>query len=321
MAKMFYTLDEAAEKLGVQPDAIKEMAAEGKLQQFRDRDKLMFKRDQVDGLAASAGSSGAIPIASDSASGMSATGSSMILLDDSGDTKIDDALEDEDPREASGVSVFDAGEIEPADPMAQTQVTSARVDDDEELALESVGSGSGLLDLTRESDDTSLGAELLDEIYPGGGDESSADFKMESSVGSSGVFDGAMSMETGASGPSGLEHLGGSISGASDGSAVFEAPSAGVGGATVAAGTAAYASDEFDPAGSGLSFGLLFVAFIALAIGLIVTTAAVLGERSQLTSLLIDERGNSSVMFLTIGLLVGAVLFGVIGLMVGKKNT
>ncbi|MEM1027267.1 MAG: excisionase family DNA-binding protein [Planctomycetota bacterium] len=66
MAKMFYTLDEAAEKLGVQPDAVKEMAAEGKLQQFRDRDKLMFKRDQVDGLAASAGSSGAIPIASDS---------------------------------------------------------------------------------------------------------------------------------------------------------------------------------------------------------------------------------------------------------------
>ncbi|MEM8494565.1 MAG: excisionase family DNA-binding protein, partial [Planctomycetota bacterium] len=102
MAKMFYTLDEAAEKLGVQPDAVKEMAAEGKLQQFRDRDKLMFKRDQVDGLAASAGSSGAIPIASDSASGMSATGSSMILLDDSGDTKIDDTLEDEDPREASG---------------------------------------------------------------------------------------------------------------------------------------------------------------------------------------------------------------------------
>jgi hypothetical protein len=34
--------------------------------------------------------------------------------------------------------------------------------------LEGTGSGSGLLDLTRESDDTSLGAELLDEITPGG---------------------------------------------------------------------------------------------------------------------------------------------------------
>jgi hypothetical protein len=33
-----------------------------------------------------------------------------------------------------------------------------------DLNLEGVGSGSGLLDLTRESDDTSLGAEILDEI-------------------------------------------------------------------------------------------------------------------------------------------------------------
>src|SRR5205085_11207552 len=38
----------------------------------------------------------------------------------------------------------------------------------DQVNLEGVGSGSGLLDLTRESDDTSLGAELLDEIAPGG---------------------------------------------------------------------------------------------------------------------------------------------------------
>jgi hypothetical protein len=38
----------------------------------------------------------------------------------------------------------------------------------DQVNLEGVGSGSGLLDLTRESDDTSLGAELLDEITPGG---------------------------------------------------------------------------------------------------------------------------------------------------------
>ena len=49
--------------------------------------------------------------------------------------------------------------------MAKTQITEGPVDD--QVALESSGSGSGLLDLTRESDDTSLGAELLDEIYPG----------------------------------------------------------------------------------------------------------------------------------------------------------
>jgi excisionase family DNA binding protein len=51
MAKMFYSLEEAAQKLGATEDQVKQMAGSGKLQQFRDRDKLMFKRDQVDALA------------------------------------------------------------------------------------------------------------------------------------------------------------------------------------------------------------------------------------------------------------------------------
>jgi len=44
--------------------------------------------------------------------------------------------------------------------MGETQISSG-VDD-----FDAVGSGSGLLDLTQESDDTSLGAELLDVISP-----------------------------------------------------------------------------------------------------------------------------------------------------------
>ncbi|HEY3245202.1 MAG TPA: hypothetical protein VGM03_17815, partial [Phycisphaerae bacterium] len=61
-----------------------------------------------------------------------------------------------------GISVFDDEEGEAADPKAKT----ALVKEDEGVSLEGIGSGSGLLDLTRERDDTSLGAELLDEIYP-----------------------------------------------------------------------------------------------------------------------------------------------------------
>ncbi|MBI5724040.1 MAG: hypothetical protein HZA50_08790 [Planctomycetes bacterium] len=62
-----------------------------------------------------------------------------------------------------GMSIFDDDEldIETADPMAKTQVAPSLED---QIALEGVGSGSGLLDLTRESDDTSLGAEVLDHI-------------------------------------------------------------------------------------------------------------------------------------------------------------
>jgi hypothetical protein len=67
----------------------------------------------------------------------------------------------------AGVNVFAADDsIEPADPMAQTAISAGGID---QVNLEGVGSGSGLLDLTRESDDTSLGAELLDEIAPGKG--------------------------------------------------------------------------------------------------------------------------------------------------------
>jgi hypothetical protein len=63
-----------------------------------------------------------------------------------------------------GINVFTADDsVEHADPGAQTAITPAA----DQVNLEGVGSGSGLLDLTRESDDTSLGAELLDEIAPG----------------------------------------------------------------------------------------------------------------------------------------------------------
>ncbi|MEM7625511.1 MAG: helix-turn-helix domain-containing protein [Planctomycetota bacterium] len=312
MAKMFYTLEEASERLGLDADAIKEMAASGKLQQFRDRDKLMFKREQIDQLAspgdsADDGSSLGIPLADPGPDDTDA-----ISLADS---MASGAGEPVDPKEGTGISVFDAGEVEPADPMAQTQVTQPQIDD-EELALESVGSGSGLLDLTRESDDTSLGAELLDEIYPGGGDtgvSSSADFGLESSVGSSGVFEGALSMETGASGPSGLENL---TDTGDPGS--MDMPMAG---GMAAGGGAAYTVvDDSDPAGSAMGAGLLIGATVALIIGLVVVAAAIAGGRSVITSTLVTEDGSSNLMFLCLGLLVISFLLGGVGFMLGKKS-
>src|SRR5205085_8533831 len=99
----------------------------------------------------------------------------------------------------TGQNMFDTGEVKPADAGAQTQIQSAI---DDQLSLEGVGSGSGLLDLTRESDDTSLGAELLDEIYPGG------DAKGESGIGSaSGIFVEQPGGSSDTSGPSGLENV------------------------------------------------------------------------------------------------------------------
>ncbi|MEO1236528.1 MAG: helix-turn-helix domain-containing protein [Planctomycetota bacterium] len=318
MAKMFYTLEEASERLGMDEEAVKEMAAEGKLQQFRDRDKLMFKREQVDTLAAGDGggdgSSIGIPLADPGPDDTDAISLADSMASAAGG-------EPEDPKEATGISVFDAGEVEPADPMAQTQVTQPQIDD-EELALESVGSGSGLLDLTRESDDTSLGAELLDEIYPGGGDTgtglgatgtSGADFGLESSVGSSGVFEGALSMDTGASGPSGLENLVESDPGSMD------LPSAGVAG-TVSGEPMMIEAEASDPAGSALGAGLLIGATVALVIGFVVIAAAIAGGRSALTSALVTDQGAGNVMFLCVGLLVLSAVLGGVGFVLGKKS-
>lgn len=204
MAKMFYTTDEAAAKLGVSPDGLKQFISENKLREFRDGPKVMFKVDQVDRLASERGggakqaSAAGAPGLSDSGLSLGGTGGhDVISLADS--TPGAPATSKEDTVvTGQGVSVFDKGEVKAADSSAQTQIQSAI---DDQLSLEGVGSGSGLLDLTRESDDTSLGAELLDEIYPGG-DTAKAD----SSGGSaSGIFEPAATTET--SGPSGLENM------------------------------------------------------------------------------------------------------------------
>src|ERR1700712_5605133 len=52
MAKMFYTLDAAKSALGKSEEEIKAYAREGRLREFRDGPRLMFKADQVEQLKA-----------------------------------------------------------------------------------------------------------------------------------------------------------------------------------------------------------------------------------------------------------------------------
>ena len=303
MAKMFYTLDEAAQRLGVDAEKIKEMAASGELQQFRDRDKLMFKRDQIDTLAGGNGDSDSgspIPLVpSDDTDAIS-------LADTNMSSKA--GLTSTGSGTGSGMSVFGPDEVEPVDPLAQTAVTNPMADTaQEDLSLESVGSGSGLLDLTRESDDTSLGAELLDEIYPGG--TNAGEGSLASGIGSSGVFESAISMETGtgASATGGLTDLG-----ATGGAPEMGGAAGGVG-AGVAMAT--YGSDV-DSAGSGFGAGMLLGTMISLIVTLIVAISAILDVQSAITAWMTDSGMNYGIA--CGGLLIGSLIFGVIGMMVGK---
>lgn len=149
MAKLFYTLEEAAARLRKTPDEVRQMVAAGQLQEFRDRDRLVFKVDQVDLLAGGGDESGVIPLAE------SGELSALNLASDSGS-----GMGLEAPKEQTGISIFEADQTEEADPSAVTQITETAVP---EVSLEPAGEGSGMLDLTREADDTSLGRDLLAE--------------------------------------------------------------------------------------------------------------------------------------------------------------
>ena len=211
MAKMFYTLDETRAALGKNEEEIKQYAREGRLREFRDGPRLMFKADQVEALKNELGigggggapdmgpsdSGGPIGLV-DTRGGGSATGISLVDTDLGGgrggsgagmQLKDDTALAGDvlggsfggvpspgrpgsssgnltgSRAGGSGINVLGDSHA-PADPMAQTAISGGGMAD--QISLEGTGSGSGLLDLTRESDDTSLGAELLDEIAPGG---------------------------------------------------------------------------------------------------------------------------------------------------------
>jgi hypothetical protein len=219
MAKMFYTLDEAKTVLGRSEEDIKQFAREGRLREFRDGPRLMFKADQVEQLRSEVAAGGdQVDLGVSDSGGMidlvdttGASGTSITLADTNTGQGTAFALKSgsgaggvpakEDTALAAdlglsgthggmpsparvgsglgsagsgvgsaaggsraGINVFGADEMPGiVDPMAQTAITPSTT----EINLESVGSGSGLLDLSRERDDTSLGA-VLEEISPGG---------------------------------------------------------------------------------------------------------------------------------------------------------
>ena len=158
MAKIYYSEQEAAAKLRITPADLANYVRDGKLRSYQDGPRRMYKVEEVDMLASD--SVGEIELApADTASGVSLTDADKPMT---GKAKEDTVIT------AEGISIFDSEdlEIEAADPMAKTQIAPSLED---QVTVEGVGSGSGLLDLTRESDDTSLGAEVLDHIDMEGG--------------------------------------------------------------------------------------------------------------------------------------------------------
>lgn len=290
MSKMFYTAEEAAEKLGKTPEELMEMASSGELQTFKQDEQDMFRVEQINMLAddddlgdlsisLEDSASGADPLGlsgsapamdlEESAAGIDLEASSAGDGDSSGIGLEDSAAAAEDSfLGGSSVSAFDAGPGGDSDLL------------DDDLSLETVGSGSGLLDLTRESDDTSLGAELLDEVY------SSDDDAMPASA--SGLFDAT-----------------GADSQTSDDDARMGMP----------AGAVPMMVESYDGGWSGLGVGMGIVAVAALAmVGLMVLVTGT-GTLPALAEMM---TGNMMMWFG--GLLGGLLIFGILGFFIGKAS-
>ncbi len=310
MAKLFYTLAEASERLGKSENEVRELASSGQLEEMRDGDDVMFKRQQVDLLAGDAegdaldidlnlsgdaseletGDDGEEPTPGGSGYGLSDSGTGLGLggsasgLDlggsgsgfgfDLGDSGSAVGLDLGGSGSASGIGApFEGGED---DDSAETRVSDAV---DEELSLEAVGSGSGLLDLTRESDDTSLGAELLDEVWEAG---DSGEFNANAT----GLFESAEPEQQ----------------------AQAQESSAPMGLPTVAA----YA---YDGKWSGTGVGLLVGAIFSMVAVAIMLVTSIMGVTPKLAATV-----SSDVMVWGGGFLGFAIIAGLVGMFIGKAS-
>lgn len=266
MAKMFYTLDEAGKKLGKSADQVKKMVESGQLQEFRDGDKLVVKREQIEAMTAD-----------DTDAPISLADSGEMSLADSGGGSGTGA--GESTKERSGISIFEADEVDSgADASAQTQVTNSvggiRVPD-------AGGSGSGLLDLTRDSsDDTGLGAGLMQDVY---NSSDSADVT-----------------------PSSGGRGGG-------GGALFE--STGVNSDMNAGAPMMVYAEQIDGVGSGLAGGLALGMIAALLLALFAVIAGLAGAGASITGM-----GSSMFWGLIGGAAAITLIAAGLGAFIGSRN-
>jgi hypothetical protein len=183
----FYNIQQAAAKLKKTEDEVRKLVRDGQLREFRDAKGPAYKAVEVDAMASHMDDSEiglmdskvgapAIPPKpapqKPAAPEKPASADSSVFSLDAGSSEADaqktdvfslePAGESGDEKKGgsgSGSSISLLDDLEnitiPADPMAETVVSSEGV--------EGAPGGSGLMDLARESDDTSLGAELYDE--------------------------------------------------------------------------------------------------------------------------------------------------------------
>jgi excisionase family DNA binding protein len=185
MAGMFYSIQEVAAKLGKSEDEVRQIVKSGRLREFRDGPNLLFKVDEVNSLLSDSFAGGKpTPTVEKPAAPKSeeAEAEEILLAPDTpgkegeelqltdADTQIVEegikVLGDTDSLGKEGSDeTFKGSGSGPGTPGKEASLEEIEKD----VSLDTFGSGSGLLDLSLQADDTSLGG-ILDEIYTPGGE-------------------------------------------------------------------------------------------------------------------------------------------------------
>ena len=162
---MFYSLQEVAGRLNKTEDEIREIVKEGRLREFRDGPNLLFKIDEVESLLSDTTAMGIVK--------KQKSGEEEIILAPEAEGK---SADEDTMLEGAGIDVLEETESEfklADDTKGETKSGSGEAtleEIEEDVNLDTFGSGSGLLDLSLQADDTSLGG-ILDEIYTAEGGE------------------------------------------------------------------------------------------------------------------------------------------------------
>jgi len=193
MAGMFYSIKEVAEKLGKTDDEVRELVKNGRLREFRDGPNLLFKINEVEALLADTAFMGAKVAEAPEVEPVAEPAAEQPTIEPAGEAEDEIILapEEREPAKTAetgmvesdtdlaeeGVGILGETDTEyklSDDTMAETKSGSAEAasleEIEEDVNLDTFGSGSGLLDLSLQADDTSLGG-ILDEIYTSEGEE------------------------------------------------------------------------------------------------------------------------------------------------------
>ncbi len=315
MAGMFYSIKEVSEKLGKSEDEVRQIVKSGRLREFRDGPNLLFKVDEVNSLLADTGfapsrkaddktaepkseEAGAEEILlAPEATEPSVKADDELMLTDA-DTQIVDegikVLGDTDSLKEGNEETFKGLDETPASPGKEASLEEIEKD----VSLDTFGSGSGLLDLSLQADDTSLGG-ILDEIYtPGGEGKAPTGGEPAEPLEATGSAAEGSAMEIAAEADQMIssEHF-----------PEPQAPTAAMAAALV------YAEPEPDAMSNALG-AMLFIPLIAV----IYTAIAVSGFGNISTSLL--QMTQAFIWYIVIGMAVASGLIAVVGMTMGGEK-